>query len=477
MKAGADGPTVAEQDPERGAVAIALQGAPESHALFLERYTPDLFADPRWGALASIIARRLETGLPVDPTAAPEIARAAQETHVSLSVADVCELASSEPTATALRFYFDALEEARTARALSEAGRRLQAAAGDANGQRAEAVRDVLACLQQMDQAFGNLLRVHRLVDLLQSPPPPRPPIVAPVLHRGGSALLVGAPKKGKSLFAQGMGLAVATGRDFLGFSTERMPVLHLWGESGLGDAYQRGKAMLGGGECPPDYFLWEPSATEHLNLDEAADRRKLIRTCRQLGIGLIIVDPLVRLYGAIDENSTQEMRRLTLALQEVQEATGAGMLLVHHTRKPGLGSKPGQAAESRGSGVLIGEVDSILIFDRRENGDFTLHFELRRAPTPDPLRLTLDPDTLRFEVAGALTGRRKLDPERLARVLLDHGPSTVAELLELTGVSRATLDENLRALKAAGRVRDGKGPDGKTKVWELAEPANELPF
>jgi len=147
------------------------------------------------------------------------------------------------------------------------------------------------------------------------------------------------------------------------------------------------------------DLLLWWP-VESRLDLAEEESLAALAEYCTAQKIDLLIIDPLIR-FNSLDENSTLEMGRFVRGLAELRQKTGTAILLVHHTRKPGRGGNSG-AAEARGSTVLHGEADSLMMLQsRRASNDFTLQFELRWAEEPPALRLELDPGTLLFEVAG----------------------------------------------------------------------------
>jgi RecA-family ATPase len=55
-----------------------------------------------------------------------------------------------------------------------------------------------------------------------------RPPLIIQNIIPAGLSVLAGAPKRGKSWLALAMGIAVATGSDFLGMGTRKGDVLYM---------------------------------------------------------------------------------------------------------------------------------------------------------------------------------------------------------------------------------------------------------
>jgi hypothetical protein len=77
---------------------------------------------------------------------------------------------------------------------------------------------------------------------------------------------------------------------------------------------------------------------------------------------GLIIIDTLARCSVGADENSAQAMGEIVHALDSLRTATGAAVLLVHHSRKDGQ--------TERGSVALRCAADVMMHLARKRNGD-----------------------------------------------------------------------------------------------------------
>ena len=284
--------------------------------------------------------------------------------------------------------------------------------------------------------------------ELLTSALPARVDVIGSgVLPKGGLALMAGAFKSGKTILALQVARAVVQGSGVLNFATEPGRVLLLSGEGGPQLLRERLERMTGDDRTGlDDLLLWWP-VESRLDIAEEESLTALAEYCTGQKIDLLIIDPLIR-FNSLDENSTLEMGRFVRGLAELRQKTGTAVLLVHHTRKPGKGSSGG-AAEARGSTVLHGEADSLLMLQsRRASGDFTLQFELRWAEEPPALRLKLDPGTLLFEVAGELEGNRKLSAKKLYDLLRETGPSTVRKLMELTSAGDRTVRTYLKELQ-----------------------------
>lgn len=300
--------------------------------------------------------------------------------------------------------------------------------------------------------------------ELLNSELPQREDIIGGgILPKGGMAMLAGQFKSGKTILALQIALEAARGGEVLEFTTTKGRTLILSGEGGPQLLKERLEKMIGSNQTGlEDLLLWWPTEGR-LDLAEDKSLTALKEYCLNSKVDFLIIDPLIR-FNSYDENSTVEMGAFVRGLAEVRQATGVAMLLVHHTRKSAGKGNSGSGAEARGSSVLAGEVDSLMMLQsRRASSDFTLHFELRWAEEPPALRLELDPETLLFSVAGELEGKRKLSAKKLYDLLRETGPSTVKELKKLTGTSDKTVRTYLKELEAQKLACQeppvGKGP------------------
>lgn len=78
-----------------------------------------------------------------------------------------------------------------------------------------------------------------------------------------------------------------------------------------------------------------------------------------------IIIDPLIRFHTG-NENSSQDMSRVTRALNRIQRELGATLIILQHQAKPGFFAPKGRDA-IRGSTELLAWPDVILMADRKE--------------------------------------------------------------------------------------------------------------
>jgi DNA-binding transcriptional ArsR family regulator len=133
-----------------------------------------------------------------------------------------------------------------------------------------------------------------------------------------------------------------------------------------------------------------------------------------------------------------------------------------------------------RGSNALTGSVDIVIEQERppasMEASDTTriLRSVSRFAATPGEVVFRLA--EAHFEVEESpLVSKREANRERLLAMLAAHGPSTVAEIVEATGVAKSTVGRHLKSLEREGQVAhdDASGVRGDAVRWRLTRTSS----
>lgn len=162
-----------------------------------------------------------------------------------------------------------------------------------------------------------------------------------------GFVALYGPPKSGKSFLAIDLALSVATGRPWLGRKVRKGPVLYVVGEGQAGIIARQEAWSLYHGESDLDVY-WHPRAV-NLMLRPEVDAVEAIG--KELQPSLIVFDTLARCMAGADENS--EMGTVVSHVDQIREACGATVLVVHHSGKDA-------SKGMRGDTKLLGAVDAV---------------------------------------------------------------------------------------------------------------------
>ncbi|HEX7041243.1 MAG TPA: AAA family ATPase, partial [Trueperaceae bacterium] len=209
-------------------------------------------------------------------------------------------------------------------------------------GSKAASAEDFPVVEAAPEKPRPKLLRLNELAGH-----PPGPYLIKGLLQRHSHAVLYGAPGAGKTFVALDIAFHVASGRLWRGRRVHQGVVLYLAYE-GIGGLAKRAAALLHHYGDVSDVPLYVVGAD--YNLREKAGRQALAADLGQLPEKpvLVVIDTLARAMKGGDENSAQDMGALNDAVSALIQATGACVMLVHHSGK-------NKASGARGSSALLG--------------------------------------------------------------------------------------------------------------------------
>ena len=166
----------------------------------------------------------------------------------------------------------------------------------------------------------------------------PADSLIKGVLYRNSMAAVIGAAGSGKTFFVNDLAFHISTGWDWRGHRVKHAGVLYiaLEGGAGISNRIAALKAHYnahGDGVGAPPAFNLSVVSLDLLNDQNAVQR--VIKTALALGnIGLVIIDTMARAMCGGDENTSTDMGKFISNLDRIREATGACILIVHHTGK-----------------------------------------------------------------------------------------------------------------------------------------------
>jgi hypothetical protein len=229
------------------------------------------------------------------------------------------------------------------------------------------------------------------LGDLIDSCPSLRSPVIEGLLREGETMNLISAPKVGKSWLANDLGLAVATGRPWLGFSTVRGDVLIVDNELHRETLANR---------------LPKVAAARGIPMEEVRravmvrSLRGMLRDLKQLEgyllrfapgrFKLIVLDAFYRfLPEGVDENDNGALALLYNIIDRLAERLGCAFVLIHHTSKGNQASKD-VTDVGAGAGTQSRAVDAHVVLRHHEEvGSVVLEAKVRSWPPVEPRCLT----------------------------------------------------------------------------------------
>lgn len=271
--------------------------------------------------------------------------------------------------------------------------------------------------------------------------------------------IIGGEPKVCKSWLALELAICVASGQPCLGRFPVKEPgvCLAYFAEDSMQNIGRRFRDICYAKKIVPEkqplFFIDSPL----LKLDDEEHREKLEASIVKKSPALLVLDPLVRLHSA-DENNAGEMSVLLSFLRQLQRSYGLSIILTHHSSKR---RRERGGLSLRGSSDLHAFGDTN-IYLTREKEQIHMELEHRNAPSPEQkicMELTQNPYPHLDLANSVLKCCDKTPPEvPLQSRILDYlsanqEPSTGTAIREELSIRNATLVEQLKKLEAEGMI------------------------
>lgn len=172
-------------------------------------------------------------------------------------------------------------------------------------------------------------------------------------IPNGSLSVIFGPSNIGKSFVALDLAHSVATGTRWMGKRIARGPVIYVAAGEGVSGLRQRMEAWeLERGVGLDDVVY----VTDAVQLHQYSNVSKFMRNVRDIQPQLVVFDTLARCFAGGNENATEDMGKVISACDEIK-ATGAAVVLVHHTGHPD--EEGNQKHRARGSSSLPAAIDT----------------------------------------------------------------------------------------------------------------------
>lgn len=291
--------------------------------------------------------------------------------------------------------------------------------------------------------------------------------VIAGLLKEGGSLMIVSPGGLIKSWLGQYIAQCQASGSAFLGRHAVREGnSLIVDGENLPLEIRKRLRMIRRSLQMEITNRVCLLSKPDFL-LDNEKNVDDLIEQLRGVERMTIIVDPLIRFHTG-NENSSQDMSRVTRALNRMQRELGATIILMQHQTKPGFMAPKGIHAV-RGSSELYAWPDVILMCDRKD-GEYRGAVVKNRYGRDGQVIVWdcwLDDESGRADFTFTREERGEISrPERLRGWILalfeDRAEWTVQDIhhaLRSHRVGDKAIREGLKGLEAEGVLGHESGP------------------
>ena len=305
--------------------------------------------------------------------------------------------------------------------------------------------------------------------------------LVDQILMERGFTVLYGPPGCGKSFVALDWAMSIVHGVDWQGRETMVGAVGYVAAEGahefGPRIAAWQQEHGCSGADIEREQFYVLGTAPDLMKNETA--QKLAMATWTIPNLKLIIVDTMARTMYDGDENAARDVGKFIANIELLKFATGAAILVVHHTTKA-------DQTNVRGSSALPGAATTLLslVSPKGSNGGLILACEKQKEEEAfDPaINLQRETVTLADGVTTSCVIREavglfpQVDSRTLAlRVLVDKfgtAGASHADWLKETGMPPSTLDQAIKSLKDGGYVEKREGHRGvytpTTKAPEL---------
>lgn len=194
--------------------------------------------------------------------------------------------------------------------------------------------------------------------DELDKLPPPEP-LIENLLLKNSIAVLFGRPGSYKSFIAVDWALSIGTGRGWQGREVQEGKVLYVAAEGGTGMGQRKRAWQHDRHEDDVNGIVWLPIP---VSLIDRQWSEALVMLVAEGGYAMVVIDTLSRSMAGADENSPRDMSTVVDNASRIREASGACVLVVHHTPKDGGTIRGHSALEGAADSTFEAQGDNITI-------------------------------------------------------------------------------------------------------------------
>ena len=217
------------------------------------------------------------------------------------------------------------------------------------------------------------------LTDVWDNLPDLAPPLINGVLRQGHKMLMAGPSKAGKSFALIELCIAIAEGKQWMGWNCSQGRILYVNLELDRASCLHRFRDVYDALGWAPDNVrnidIWNLRG-KTLPMDELAP--KLIRRAQKKGYAAVMIDPIYKVITG-DENAADQMAHFTNQFDKICTEIGSSVIYCHHHSKGNQGHKKAMDRAS-GSGVFARDPDALLDLTELELTDALIKQEENKA-------------------------------------------------------------------------------------------------
>lgn len=253
-------------------------------------------------------------------------------------------------------------------------------------------------------------------------------------IDRGSISVVYGPSNVGKSFWALNIAHHVSSGIPWGGRRVRQGRVIYIAAEGGA-SFYNRVAALEN-----PQFFVLPGAITLTGQNSQAAPLSEVLQHLAATGgdsIDLIVIDTLARVMGGLDENNAPDIADLVRNLDLIRRATGAHVMLIHHS-----GKDTGRGA--RGHSSLRAAIDTEIELKRDDLGIITAEVTKQRdGPTGCKFN---------YQLRQVDLGRDQ-DGDQITTCLVEPVDTAEAGRVAVTEAAQSALSVLDKVLSESGKV------------------------
>lgn len=306
--------------------------------------------------------------------------------------------------------------------------------------------------LSRTSEIEGRLIRMDKIEAVLTNSY-----LVKGWLDRNALSMLYGPSNAGKTFVALDIASHIASGLPWRGLRVNGGPVLYIAAEGGTGIRNRLAAIKRDKPDMSAAPFTLLPVGVD---LHGQGDALAVCEIMPDADPALVVIDTLARSMGAGDENTAKDAAMFVRNCDLIREATGAHVMVIHHTGKD-------EERGARGSSALRGAVDSEI--------QVTADGEIINRKERDKVK----PEPLHFKLRSVVLGVDE-DGDPVTSAVVDEAEPPKKERKPLTGKNEVAMQALHDALRDHGEIKSGNMYPTNRKVvhvdhWRAACDAHGL--
>lgn len=211
--------------------------------------------------------------------------------------------------------------------------------------------------------------------------------LIKGVIGQGAMSVVYGPSNSGKTFFAMDLAFHIAIGASWRGLRIKQAAVLYIAAEGGRGVANRIAALRSVTGVCDVPMAMRRGGMDllkAQADLQAVCDMAAEVQATHTGKPLLIVIDTLSRIMAGGDENNAADMTTLIRNIDAIREATGAHIMLVHHTGKDAARGARGHSSLRAATDTEIevsndGGARAAMVTKQRDyQGGETFAFELK---------------------------------------------------------------------------------------------------